>query len=439
MNIDIRTLVLVLGITHLIQVAVFYQQYKANKSYQGVGWWLMWSIAEVVGFSGILLRGIPAIHSIAMIIQNSGIFLGTIFVYIGVMRFLDKKENPKIIFSVSTFFILAIVYFVYVDDNAFMRYVIFNAAVAGTSLLTAYVLFVHKMPSITTSAHFNAAVCLVHGGVFTYRTVMFLSGAPVDDFFRPTLFNYLPVLDALIVSFLWTFGFIIMLNQRLNAEMTEANEQLQIDITQRKQVEAALQESHTKLERNLKGSIDVISETIERKGPYAPGHHRHVSALASAIAREMGLTDFQAQGIELAAAVYDIGLIEIPLEFLQDNERLEGLKLTMYQGYPQTGHNALKKIEFPWPIAKTILQHRECFNGSGFPQGIRGEEILIEARILAVAAALEDLTTHKSFRNAFPLDQALESISSHSGSKYDPEVVAACLRLFKEKGYKLEG
>jgi hypothetical protein len=372
-----------------------------------------------------------------MIIQNSGIFLGTIFVYIGVMRFLDKKVNPKIIFPVSTFFILAIVYFVYVDDNAFMRYVIFNAAVAGTSLLTAYVLFVHKMPSITTSAHFNAAVCLVHGGVFTYRTVMFLSGAPVDDFFRPTLFNYLPVLDALIVSLLWTFGFIIMLNQRLNAEMTEANEQLQIDITQRKQAEAALQESHATLERNLKGAIDVISETIEAKGPYAPGHHRHVAALASAIAREMGLTDFQVQGIELAAVVYDIGLMTIPIEFLQDNERLEGLKLTMYQGHPQAGHDALKKIEFPWPIAETILQHRECYDGSGFPQGIRGEVILIEARILAVAAALEDLTTHKSFRSAFPLSAALDKISSESGSKYDPEVVAACLRLFREKGYQL--
>jgi len=120
MNIDIRTFVLVLGITHLIQVAVFYQQYKTNNNNQGVGWWFLWSIAEIVGFAGILLRGIPSIHLIAMIIQNSGIFLGTIFVYIGVMRFLDKKVNPKIIFPVSTFFILAIVYFVYVDDNAFI-------------------------------------------------------------------------------------------------------------------------------------------------------------------------------------------------------------------------------------------------------------------------------------------------------------------------------
>ena len=223
------------------------------------------------------------------------------------------------------------------------------------------------------------------------------------------------------------------------ADLRLAKEQLQIDITQRKQAEAALQESHATLERNLKGAIDVISETIERKSPYTPGHHRRVSALASAIAREMRLTDFQAQGIELAAAVYDIGLMTIPLEFLQDNERLKGLKLTMYQGYPQAGHDAVKKIEFPWPIAETILQHRECYDGSGFPQRIRGEEILIEARILAVAVALEDLTTHRSYRNAFSLDQALEEISAHSGSKYDPEVVAACLRLFKEKGYKLEG
>jgi PAS domain S-box-containing protein len=210
------------------------------------------------------------------------------------------------------------------------------------------------------------------------------------------------------------------------------------DISDRKQMEVVLQESHTKLARNLKDAIDVISETIEAKGPYAPGHHRHVAALTSAIAREMGLSDFQVQGIELAAAVYDIGLITIPIEFLQDSERLDGIKLTLYQGYPQTGHDALKKIEFPWPIAEIILQHRECFDGSGFPHGIREEKILIEARILAVVIALKDLTTHKSFRNAFPLDKALDDVSSHSGSKYDPDVVAACLKLFKGKGYKME-
>jgi len=211
------------------------------------------------------------------------------------------------------------------------------------------------------------------------------------------------------------------------------------EIAERKQAEAALLESQAKLEKNLKGSIKVISETIERKGTYAPGHHRRVVALTSAISREMGLTDFQVQGIGLAAAVYDIGLIDIPIEFLQDTDRLEGLKLAMYQGYPQAGHDALMKIEFPWQIAEIILQHRECFDGSGFPRGLKGEATLIEAKILAVTDALEGLTSHLVNRSALPISEALEKISSHSGSKYDPAVVAACLRLFKEKGYKMEG
>ena len=102
-------------------------------------------------------------------------------------------------------------------------------------------------------------------------------------------------------------------------------------------------------------------------------------------------------------------------------------------------YETLEKVDFPWPIAKIALQHRECYDGSGFPEGIKGEDILIEARILAVADAFEDLTSHRSYRSSFPLNEVLEKISSDSGSKYDPEVVDACLRLFKEKGYKMEG
>jgi response regulator RpfG family c-di-GMP phosphodiesterase len=261
-----------------------------------------------------------------------------------------------------------------------------------------------------------------------YGFVVFSLNDPLDAFapYEPYLQNVVNFI-ALSID-----------NRRQRQALDVFNKQLQREVEQRKQAEAVLQESHAKLERNLKGAIDVISETIERKGSYAPGHHRRVAALASAIAQEMRMTDFQVQGIGLAAAVFDIGLIDIPIEFLQDNERLDGIKLTLYQGYPQAGHDALKKIEFPWPIADIILQHRECFDGSGFPRGIKGEEILIEARILAVASDLEDLTTHRSFRNAFPLSEALEKFSSHSGAKYDPKVVAACLRLLREKVFKFE-
>ena len=145
------------------------------------------------------------------------------------------------------------------------------------------------------------------------------------------------------------------------------------------------------------------------------------------------------EGIDLASAIYDMGMVNIPADILQEAERLEGIRLTIYQTYPEAAYDTLKKIECIWPLAYIVLQHRECYDGSGFPRGIKGEEILIEARVLAVAVALEDLTTHRSFRNAFPLSEALETISSNSGSRYDPEVVEVFLRLFNEKGYKMEG
>ena len=203
-------------------------------------------------------------------------------------------------------------------------------------------------------------------------------------------------------------------------------------------IELNLQKNHARIYGSMKGMIEAIAETIELRGPYTPGHHERVSRLAAAIAREMGLTDFHVEGIELASRIYDIGMVNIPADILQEAERLEGIKLTIYQTYPEAAYDTLKKIECIWPIAYIVLQHRECYDGSGFPRRIKGEAILIEARILAVAHALEDLTTHKSFRNAFLLSEALKEISANSGSKYDSEVVAACLRLFNEKGYKME-
>jgi putative two-component system response regulator len=207
----------------------------------------------------------------------------------------------------------------------------------------------------------------------------------------------------------------------------------------RRGIELNLQKNHAMIYGSMKGMIDAIAGTIELRGPYTVGHHERVAKLATAIGREMGLTDFQVETIELASSIYDIGTVNIPAEILQDVERLEGIKLTIYQSHPGAAYDTLKKIECIWPIADIVLQHRECYDGSGFPRGIKGEEILIEARVLSVAVALEDLTTHRSYRNAFPLDQALESISSHSGSQYDPEVATACLRLFNDKGYKMEG
>lgn len=182
-----------------------------------------------------------------------------------------------------------------------------------------------------------------------------------------------------------------------------------------------------------RGTIESVSGAIELRGPYSPGHHRRVAEFAQAIARKMGLSNFSIEGTCLAAYVYDVGLVRIPLSVIQDSGQLTGLKLNLYRSYPKMSYEILEKIDFPWPVADIVLQHCECYDGSGFPRGIKKNDILIEARVLAVAHALEDLTSHKSFRNAFPLNQALDEIKFYRESKYDPNVVDICVRLFRDK------
>ena len=191
-----------------------------------------------------------------------------------------------------------------------------------------------------------------------------------------------------------------------------------------------------RLAKCYRGTVEVVSVAIELRGPYSPGHHQRLAEFTHAIAGEMGLLDFSIEGACLAAYVYDIGLVSMPVSIIQDSGQLTGPMLTLYRKYPQYSYDILKAVDFPWPIADIVLQHRECFDGSGFPRGIKGEDILIEARILAVAHALEDMTSHRAYRNAFPLKQALDEISAHRGRQYDPDVVDACLRLFNEKDYK---
>jgi putative two-component system response regulator len=206
----------------------------------------------------------------------------------------------------------------------------------------------------------------------------------------------------------------------------------------RQSIELFLQKNRDRISASMKGMLKAISETTESRTSYAPGHHDRVSRLAVAMALEMGLTDFQVESTEMASSIYDIGMINIPIDILREAGRQEGVKLAMYQTYPEASYDTLKKIECIWPLADIILHHRENYDGSGFPRGIEGEAILIEARILAVAHALEDLTTNTNYRSALPLNEALEEISSHSGSQYDPLVVAACLKLFKKSGYHFD-
>ena len=228
MNIDIRTLIIILGITHLMQVLVFYHQYRVNKRYKGIGWWLLWSLSEVIGFGAFLFRGIPEILPLIVIIQNTMIISGTVFLYIGIRKFFDKSNNIKALLPFLLVFTLGFLYSLFIVNDIQIRSWFISSILAIISLFTAYTLFVYKPKSIKAAANFNAIIFLVHAGIFIYRTILIVDGISVTNIFSRDLFNLLPFFDALVVSLLWTFGLIIMLNQRLNVEINEAKEDLQL-------------------------------------------------------------------------------------------------------------------------------------------------------------------------------------------------------------------
>jgi len=210
------------------------------------------------------------------------------------------------------------------------------------------------------------------------------------------------------------------------------------DVTQRKQMEEEQKRSAQKLLKAMESTIEAMSATVETSDPYTAGHQRRVTGLASAIAKEMGLSEEQVHGIGLAGIVHDIGKIYVPAEILSKPDRLSEIEFNLIKMHSQVGYDILKDIEFPWPIAQIVLQHHERMDGSGYPSGLSKEAILLEARIITVADVVEAMASHRPYRAAIGLDGALEEISRNSGILYDADVVDACIRLFWEKGLKLE-
>ena len=227
MNIEIHTLAFVIVITHLIQIIVFTYQYLINKNYRGIEWWLMWSVAEVIGFVFLLLREITSIHVMAIILQNSFFIIGVIFLYIGVMRFFEKKENRIIIFIIFFLFITSFLFFLFVNDDIDVRGIIICVTLAIISFLSAHALLFYRPKSVVSSANFTAVVFFVHGCFFLFRTIMLIIGIN-SDIFLSTVLNIATYIDALVCSILWTFVFVVMINQRLNSDMKEAKEEMEL-------------------------------------------------------------------------------------------------------------------------------------------------------------------------------------------------------------------
>jgi PAS domain S-box-containing protein/putative nucleotidyltransferase with HDIG domain len=207
------------------------------------------------------------------------------------------------------------------------------------------------------------------------------------------------------------------------------------DITQIKRAEAQVQHSLEKLKKALDGTVLAVANTVEMRDPYTAGHQRRVAQLAGAIAQEMGFPPERVEGMRVLGCLHDIGKIAIPAEILSKPGRLSLMEFTLIKDHPRVGYEIIKDIDFPFPVAEGILQHHERLDGSGYPRGISGSEIILEARILGVADVVEAMASHRPYRRALGIDQALEEISRNRGILYDPEVVDICKKLFIEKGF----
>ncbi len=208
------------------------------------------------------------------------------------------------------------------------------------------------------------------------------------------------------------------------------------DITQRIEIEENLKKSYEKLQKTLDGAINTLASIVETKDPYTAGHQVKVTKLSIAIAKELGLSEEKVKAISIASLIHDIGKISVPASILAKPTRLTDIEFAMVKVHSQIGYDILKKIDFGYPIADIVLQHHERLDGSGYPNGLKENDIMIEARIITVADTVESMASHRPFRPALGINKALKELEECRGILYDKAVVDACIKIFKKKKFK---
>jgi PAS domain S-box-containing protein/putative nucleotidyltransferase with HDIG domain len=210
------------------------------------------------------------------------------------------------------------------------------------------------------------------------------------------------------------------------------------DISERKQAQEEAKQNTERLIGAMEHAIQAMTIVVEMRDPHTAGHQQRATQLACAIAKEIGLSKEQIGGLRLAGLIHDIGKVRVPAEILMNPDGLSEPEFMMIKAHPRLGYEILKTIDFPWPVAKIVLQHHERMDGSGYPSGLSGEDIVMEARILGVADVVDAMASHRPYRAALGINKALAEISQNKGVLYDSKVVDACLTLFRDKKFKFE-
>jgi len=233
---------------------------------------------------------------------------------------------------------------------------------------------------------------------------------------------------------------LVELIKRQNEELLQLNKTLEEKVRQKTSDLLAqaeeLKASYERAQVILNGTVKTMSKIVETRDPYTSGHEIMVAKISCRIGRELGLPDEQIEAIHIAATLHDIGKISVPSEILTKPGRLTDLEMEIIKTHCRVAHDILKTIDFPYPVADIILQHHERADGSGYPQGLKGKEILLEARIIAVADVIEAMASHRPYRPALGVDVAMQEIAKYRDVLYDADVVDACLRIYAAEGEK---
>ncbi len=207
------------------------------------------------------------------------------------------------------------------------------------------------------------------------------------------------------------------------------------DITAKVRDEDEIARYGEQLRTAFMSTVEVVSILSEMRDPYTTGHESRVARLAVAIGAKLGMDSNRQEGLRVAASMHDVGKITIPAEILSKPGKLTPIEYQMIKGHAQAGYDVLKGVKFPWPVAEVALQHHERMDGSGYPQGLKGEAILLEARIIAVADVVEAMSSHRPYRAGLGIDKALAEIEGGTGTAYDPDVVNACLKVIRQDNF----
>lgn len=220
-------------------------------------------------------------------------------------------------------------------------------------------------------------------------------------------------------------------------ELAIANLELVFQNQEKEKRAAELAMANEELHGALMNTVRVAMILSEMRDPYTAGHERRVAEIAVAISAELGFDSRRQEGIRVAGYLHDVGKIGIPAEILSKPGKLTEHEFSLIKDHAQAGYDVLNRVNFPWPIAEVALQHHERMDGSGYPQGLKGEDILIEARILGVADTVEAMSSHRPYRAGLGIEKALAAIEQGRATAYDANVVDVCLKLFRENGFKI--